>query len=101
MLLQSYAGFIDVFPAIPANWKNVSFNTLRAEGGFLVSARKVNGIVSEIKISATRSGKAVVKLPSQHFKMSEKNGVNNLKRNGDYIELKLTENGSATLILSD
>jgi alpha-L-fucosidase 2 len=101
MLLQSYAGFIDVFPAIPANWKNVSFNTLRAEGGFLVSARKVNGIVSEIKISATRSGKAVVKLPSQHFKMSEKNGVNNLKRNGDYIELNLTENGSATLILSD
>src|SRR5512141_200585 len=42
MLLQSYAGFIEVFPAIPAAWKDVSFTTLRAEGAFLVSAKKIN-----------------------------------------------------------
>jgi alpha-L-fucosidase 2 len=27
MLIQSYAGFIEIMPAIPANWKNVSFKT--------------------------------------------------------------------------
>ncbi|MBL7829226.1 MAG: hypothetical protein JNJ57_21505 [Saprospiraceae bacterium] len=38
MLLQSHNGIVRVFPAIPADWKQVSFQNLRAEGAFLVSA---------------------------------------------------------------
>ena len=41
MLLQSYQGFIDVMPAVPTEWENVSFNQLRAEGAFVVSANKI------------------------------------------------------------
>ncbi|WP_449436431.1 glycosyl hydrolase family 95 catalytic domain-containing protein [Pedobacter steynii] len=40
MLLQSYAGFIEIMPAIPAEWKDASFKNLRTEGAFLVSAKK-------------------------------------------------------------
>src|ERR1700709_2383683 len=54
MLLQSYAGFIEVFPAVPDSWKNISFSTLRAEGAFLVSAKKANGQVTEVKIFAEK-----------------------------------------------
>jgi len=40
MLLQSHAGVVRVFPAGPATWKNAEFRDLRAQGAFLVSARR-------------------------------------------------------------
>ncbi|MGN0457794.1 MAG: glycosyl hydrolase family 95 catalytic domain-containing protein [Eubacterium sp.] len=42
MLLYSENGYIEFFPAIPEKWENVSFNTLRAWGGILVSAELRN-----------------------------------------------------------
>lgn len=53
MLLQSWAGKVRVFPAIPDQWKNVSFDKLRAEGGFLVSAGRENGETSFIRVLST------------------------------------------------
>ena len=43
MLLQSWGGTIRVFPATPDAWKEAAFHQLRAEGAFLVSARRENG----------------------------------------------------------
>jgi alpha-L-fucosidase 2 len=34
MLIQSYAGFIEVLPAVPESWKNLAFENLRTEGAF-------------------------------------------------------------------
>jgi len=39
MLLQSFNEVIEVFPALPSDWKSVSFEHLLAEGGFEVSAK--------------------------------------------------------------
>jgi len=63
MLLQSHKNFIEVFPALPKEWKNVSFKTLRAEGAFLISAKKENGVVEEVKIKAEAGGILRIKLP--------------------------------------
>jgi len=63
MLLQSHKDFIEVFPAIPKEWKNVSFKTLRAEGAFLISAKKENGVAIEVKIKAEAGGILRIKLP--------------------------------------
>jgi len=63
MLLQSHKSFIEVFPAIPQEWKNVSFKTLRTEGAFLVSAIKENGITREIRIKSEAGGLLRIKLP--------------------------------------
>jgi alpha-L-fucosidase 2 len=63
MLLQSHKEFIEVFPAIPNEWKNVSFKTLRAEGAFLISAKKENGVPVEVKIRAEAGGLLRIKLP--------------------------------------
>ncbi|MEX2232613.1 MAG: glycoside hydrolase family 95-like protein [Cyclobacteriaceae bacterium] len=62
MLLQSYAGFIDVMPAVPSGWKDISFDKLRAEGTFLVSATKTGGELAEIKIVAEHGGKTKLSL---------------------------------------
>ncbi len=63
MLLQSQRGVIRVFPAIPPSWANVSFRTLRAEGGFLVSAIKADGKVARIEIVSENGGRCRVTLP--------------------------------------
>ncbi|MET0300274.1 MAG: glycoside hydrolase N-terminal domain-containing protein, partial [Flavitalea sp.] len=52
MLLQSYAGFIEIMPAIPEAWKDVSFYHLRAEGALLVDAKKIKGKLTEVDIIA-------------------------------------------------
>lgn len=43
MLIQSWGNTIRVFPATPSSWKDASFYQLRAEGAFLVSAKRENG----------------------------------------------------------
>jgi alpha-L-fucosidase 2 len=56
MLLQSHDGRIRIFPAIPDAWQDVSFTTLRAQGAFLVSARRANGITELVEIVAEQGG---------------------------------------------
>ena len=63
MLLQSHKGFIEIFPAAPLEWKNVSFKTLRTEGAFLISAKKENGVPLEVKIKSAAGGVLRIKLP--------------------------------------
>ncbi len=56
MLIQSHTGTIRLFPAIPADWKDVSFRQLRAEGAFLVSARMEGGMVRSLEVIAEKGG---------------------------------------------
>lgn len=56
MLIQSHTGTILLFPAIPEDWKDVSFSTLRTEGAFLVSAKMENGAVAEVIILSEKGG---------------------------------------------
>ena len=62
MALQSYDGVIRIFP----NWDSTlacSFKNLRADGGFLVSAKIDNGNITDIEILSENGGKAVLKNP--------------------------------------
>ncbi len=52
MLLQSHTGVIEVFPAVPDEWDDAAFTTLRAEGGVLVSAAVENGIPAGLRLAA-------------------------------------------------
>ena len=52
LLLQSWGNTIRVFPAVPADWKDVSFHDFRAEGAFLVSATKKNGVTQFVRIKS-------------------------------------------------
>lgn len=63
MLIQSHTGTIRLFPAIPSDWKDVSFDKLRTQGGFLISAEMKNGILASAKATSERGGKLRIKLP--------------------------------------
>ena len=54
--MQSHTGVVRVFPAIPDDWKEVSFADLRAAGAFLVSARKEQGQVKEVIVRSEKGG---------------------------------------------
>jgi len=54
-LMQSVDNIIRIFPSWPEN-KDAEFNNLRARGGFLVSARQKEGIISGITIESTSGG---------------------------------------------
>lgn len=53
MLLQSHGGVIRLFPATSAEWQDASFDRLRAEGGFIVSAERKSGKTVSFSITAT------------------------------------------------
>ena len=101
MLLQSYAGFIEIFPAIPASWKDVSFTTLRAEGAFLVSAKKKNGKVEQIKILSEKGGVVKLKLPFEKYKIIETKGITVTKAGERFVQLNCKMNGIVRLVKSE
>jgi alpha-L-fucosidase 2 len=53
MLVQSWGGKLRVFPATPEQWKDAAFERLRAEGGFIVSARRVAGKTVTATVTST------------------------------------------------
>lgn len=67
MLIQSDQGYIEIFPAVPGSWSNISFKTFRTKGAFLVSAKKENGNVKEIIINSEAGGKLLLKLPFKNW----------------------------------
>ena len=70
MLIQSHTGIVRLFPAIPNSWKTLSFKKLRAEGAFVISAGKENGLVTNVQIHAEKGGVLKLKNPfgDQPFK---------------------------------
>jgi hypothetical protein len=56
MLIQSQEPIIQVFPAIPDAWEEASFENLRAEGAFLVSAARKSGQTAFVIIKSENGG---------------------------------------------
>jgi len=46
------SGPIRIFPALPSTWKDVEFRDLRAEGAFLVSAKRTDGQTQWVRIKS-------------------------------------------------
>ncbi len=62
LLLQSWTGVIDVFPAWPVD-VDAEFRTLRAEGAFLVSAAWQANALQRVSIVSEASGECRVRAP--------------------------------------
>lgn len=63
MLLQSHTGIINVFPAVPAEWKDIRFDRLRAIGAFLVSAEMRGGEVTSLRVYSEKGGLLRIRHP--------------------------------------
>ncbi|SEJ77517.1 alpha-L-fucosidase 2 [Cyclobacterium xiamenense] len=81
MLIQSHTGVVKLFPAIPADWQDVSFKTLRTQGAFLVSATRENGKVDNLEIISEKGGEIIFENPFDEDQFSSdkeyiKDGLN-------------------------
>jgi alpha-L-fucosidase 2 len=97
MLLQSYAGFIEIMPAIPSSWKDVSFSSLRTEGAYLVDARKVGGKITEIEVFATADGNMALKLPEGKYKKTLTGKAGGLKEENGLLKIFMEKGSSLKL----
>jgi hypothetical protein len=60
MLIQSWGGTIRVFPAVPDVWGDVVFHDLRAEGAFLVTAKRKNGKTVFVRIKSLKGEPCII-----------------------------------------
>jgi alpha-L-fucosidase 2 len=96
MLLQSHAGFIELFPAVPDGWKDVSFQTLRAEGAYLISATRQNGLTKTITITSEKGGTVKLKLDTRGFKEKTRGAAKILRHENGYTTIQM---GAGTSIV--
>jgi alpha-L-fucosidase 2 len=87
MLIQSHKGVVKLFPAIPSDWQDVSFNTLRTYGAFLISASMENGEVNNVKIVSEKGDETVLDNP---FGNAEFSCDKEFEEDGQFIKLNLT-----------
>lgn len=87
MLIQSHSGVIRLFPAIPKDWKDVSFRQLRTYGAFLISAGMKGGRMQEVTIRSEKGG--VLKMYSPFIRESFKVSGNSkeFKNEGNILEI--------------
>ena len=56
MLLHTQGNILSVFPAVPQDWPDAAFAGLRAEGAFLVSARRRQGTTQWVQVHSEKGG---------------------------------------------
>jgi len=98
MLIQSHTGTIKIFPAIPVTWKDLSFNTLRCQGAFLVSAVRTEGKVRKVEIMAEKGG--ILRLQNPFGKEPFKTNYSwqgKLTTNGEMLTIEFPVGGSVTM----
>jgi len=86
MLLQSYSGTIRIFPAIPPTWQDISFNTLRAEGAFLITAERAAGRTERVEITSEKGGLCRIENPfgQAGCKIESAESTDFERRNGEF-----------------
>lgn len=77
MLIDSDDGRIRIFPAVPFDWKELSFKDLAAEGAFRVSAVMYEGEVHQIQIKSLAGNRCmlVFKSLSEFDFVSDQRGI--------------------------
>lgn len=97
MLLQSHTGIVRIFPAIPDVWKDVSFNKLRTEGAFLISAEMEKAEVIKVEIFSEKGGEIKLLNP---FKNEKINCSSSFKTDADIVIINTSPGQTIRLSIS-
>ncbi len=96
-LLEGHDTVIRVFPHVPASWGDASFSQLRAAGGFLVSARRENGVTVEVTIQATAADGGTVQLANPFGRAAVTSSLPQAKLKDGTWSVRLRRNQKWTL----
>jgi alpha-L-fucosidase 2 len=99
MLIQSHAGTVRLFPAVPDSWQDVAFDLLRTFGAFLVSARRIGGAVREVRVVAEADGALKLENPFELGATPEVVGLplQRVRKSADVFEIDMKTGESVVL----
>lgn len=97
LLLQSWGGKIRVFPAMPKEWKEASFDRFSAQGGFRVSAVYENGRTSRIEIESLAGEPCVVETDMRRVRIRYQSTWTEERTIDRYCEITLARGESVIL----
>lgn len=63
MLIQSHEGFIDLLPALPAEWPSGQFTGVKARGGFELDFAWENNQLTQVRVLSTAGKPCKIMLP--------------------------------------
>jgi len=86
MLLQSWGGTIRLFPTVPDRWHDASFEDLRAEGAFVVSAKLQAGEVVYAGIVSEAGGLCRLRNPWAGEAVIVRGAQGDLELTGEVVE---------------
>ncbi len=86
MLLQSWGGTIRLFPTVPDRWHDASFEDLRAEGAFVVSAKLRDGEVAFAGIVSEMGGACRLRNPWPGETVIVRGSAGDLELRGETVE---------------
>ena len=90
MLLLSHKGLIQVLPALPESWQDLTFHNLRAQGAFLVSLQKEKGKLVWLRIQSLAGEPMRLKAPMGDELKISGSGASFLKKDPSTGEWKGT-----------
>lgn len=100
LLIQSWGDKVRIFPAIPNSWKDVSFENLRAEGAFLISAVRKNGETQWVRIKSL-AGEPCVIMPNINGSVKIKGANSKLTHLGKGVYTLALKKGEEALLYKD
>jgi alpha-L-fucosidase 2 len=74
MLIQSHQGFVELLPALPAEWSSGEVKGLRARGGFEVDIKWENGILVSSNVKSLSGNKSVLRYRGKNLQLDLKKG---------------------------
>lgn len=98
MLLQSRQGVHHVFPGVPDRWQEVSFDSILADGAFLVSARRTEGAVLRVRIESLARGTFLLARPWDRPAIVKRTGKPDKKSRSKVIRIALRAGETAEVV---
>ena len=87
MLVQSHGGLLRLFPAVPEKWDFASFDQLRIEGGWIVSAKRTGKRTTFVEVRATEPQTLRLRNPFED-RIPQWNRAD-VQASGDFWEVRL------------
>jgi len=96
MLVQNVKGVIRIFAGVPESWKSVSFRGVRAEGAFLIDAKRKAGKTDKVRVFSEKGSPLKIENNIADAVLVKRRGLEEVV-SGEIIELDTYKGERITL----
>ncbi|AQQ08991.1 Trehalose and maltose hydrolases (possible phosphorylases) [Sedimentisphaera cyanobacteriorum] len=75
MLMQSHTGVIELLPALPKAWSDGEINGLKARGGYEISIKWKNAVLTEVAVISSRKDDLALRYKDKNTEIPARKGI--------------------------